>query len=239
MFKSEQVSPEIDMFLNILDVATVYVLFADYVFRWLTYDIKSGLGKKAFLVYPFTPMAIIDLLSILPSITILHDSFKFLRILRIVRILRMFNGLTIMTNVFIRERKALASIMFLLVVYVLTVGLIMFTIEPDTFNTFLDALYWSTTALATIGYGDITPISDFGKFIAIVSSLVGIAVVAFPAGIITGGYITQLQKARSKGHEYFALPIKHDKIFKGKQITKYKSISSYFKTNKKVKYYSI
>ena len=86
-------------------------------------------------------MAIVDLLSILPSITILHDSFKFLRILRIVRILRMFNGLTIMTNVFIRERKALASIMFLLVVYVLTVGLIMFTIEPDTFNTFLDALY--------------------------------------------------------------------------------------------------
>ena len=239
MFKSEQVSPEIDLFLNILDIVTVYILFADYVFRWITYDIKSGLGKKAFLVYPFTPMAIIDLLSILPSITILHDGFKFLRILRIVRIVRMFNGLTIMTNVFIRERKALASIMFLLCVYVLTVGLIMFTIEPDTFNTFLDALYWSTTALATIGYGDITPISDFGKFIAIVSSLVGIAVVAFPAGIITGGYITQLQKARSKGHEYFAMPIKHDKIFKGKHITKYKSIKAYFKANKKVKYYLI
>ena len=182
-------------------------------------------------------MAIIDLLAILPSITIINDSFKFLRILRIVRILRMFKGLTIMTNVFIRERKALLSIIFFMCVYVLTVGLIMFTVEPDTFNNFLDALYWSTTALATIGYGDITPVSEFGKFIAIVSSLVGIAVVAFPAGIVTGGYITQLQKARDKGSEYFALPVKHDKVFKGKPITKYKSAKSYFNANKKVKYY--
>ena len=107
----------------------------------MTYDIKSGLGKKAFLIYPFTPMAIIDLLAILPSITLLHDSFKFLRILRIVRILRMFNGLTIMTNVFIRERKALLSIIFFMCVYVLTVALVMFSIEPDTFDNFLDALY--------------------------------------------------------------------------------------------------
>ncbi len=239
MFKSEQVGPDIDNFLNILDIVTVFILFSDYVFRWITYDIKSGYGKKAFLLYPFTPMAIIDLLSILPSVTILHDGFKFLRILRIVRILRMFNGLTIMTNVFIRERKALMSIFFFMCVYVLSVGLIMFTFEPDTFATFLDALYWSTTALATIGYGDITPVTDFGKFIAIVSSMVGIAIVAFPAGIVTGGYITQLQKARSKGREYFALPVRHDKIFKGKQITKYKSIKAYFKANKKVKYYSI
>lgn len=151
----------------------------------------------------------------------------------------MFNGLTIMTNVFIRERKALLSIVFFMCVYVLSVGLIMFTIEPDTFKTFLDALYWSTTALATIGYGDITPISDFGKFIAIVSSLIGIAIVAFPAGIVTGGYITQLQKAREKGREYFAQPIKHDKIFKGKAITKYKNLRTYMRANKKVKYYTI
>lgn len=239
MFKSEQITPEFDRFLNMLDILTVFILFSDYVFRWITYDIKSGLGKKSFIIYPFTPMAIIDLLSILPSVTILHDSFKFLRILRIVRILRMFNGLTIMTNVFIRERKALLSIIFFMCVYVLAIGLIMFTIEPDTFNTFLDALYWSTTALATIGYGDITPVTDLGKFLAIVSSLVGIAVVAFPAGIITGGYITQLQKAREKGIEYFALPVRHDKVFKGKPISKYKNAKSYFKANKKVKYYFI
>lgn len=237
MFKSEQLTPVFDNVLNYIDVVTVYILFADYIFRWITYDIKSGLGKKAFIIYPFTPMAIIDLLAILPSATILHDSFKFLRILRIVRILRMFNGLTIMTNVFIRERKALLSVCFFMCVYVLSVGLIMFTIEPNTFDTFLDALYWSTTALATIGYGDITPVTDLGKFLAIVSSLVGIAIVAFPAGIITGGYITQLQKARKKGIEYFALPVKHDKVFHGRPITKYKNFKDYLKKNKKVSYY--
>ena len=141
MFKTEQISPFLDDFLNVLDIVTVFILLSDYVFRWATYDIKSGYGKLSFIIYPFTPMAIIDLLAILPSFTILHDSLKFLRILRVVRILRMFNGLTVMTNVFIRERKALTSILFFFCVYVFSVGLIMFTIEPDTFNTFLDALY--------------------------------------------------------------------------------------------------
>ena len=239
MFKPDQISPEMDLFLNGLDIITVFILFADYVFRWLTFDIRSGWGKKAFFLYPFTPMAIFDLLAILPSITILHDGLKFLRILRIVRILRMFRGLAIMTNVFIRERKALLSIVFFMWVYVFAVGIIMFTVEPETFETFLDALYWSTTSLATIGYGDITPVTELGKGLAILSSLIGIAIVAFPAGIITGGYINQLKSAKKKGVNYFSLPVKHDKIFKGKPITSYKSISHYIKSNKKVFYYTI
>ena len=238
MFKTEQISPFLDDFLNVLDIVTVFILLSDYVFRWATYDIKSGYGKLSFIIYPFTPMAIIDLLAILPSFTILHDSLKFLRILRVVRILRMFNGLTVMTNVFIRERKALTSILFFFCVYVFSVGLIMFTIEPDTFDTFLDAFYWSTTALATIGYGDIAPVTDFGRTIAVISSLIGIAIIAFPAGIITAGYIRQMDIAKKRGKEYFEPPLKHDKIFKGKQITKYKSISEYIKKNKKVLLYT-
>ncbi|MDO5329601.1 MAG: ion transporter [Coriobacteriia bacterium] len=238
MFK-DNISPEVSTFMNAVDIVTVYILFADYVFRWVTHDIRTGDGKKAFLLYPFTPMAIIDLLSILPSITILHNGFKFLRILRIVRILRMFNGLTIVTNVFIRERKTLLSVVFFIVVYTFTIALVMFSVEPNTFDNFLDALYWSTTALATIGYGDIYPVTNFGKLIASISSIVGICVIAFPAGIITAGYITQLNKAKNEGREYFALPVKHTKSYKGKPITSYKSIWAYFKSNRKVKVYAI
>lgn len=237
MFKTEHLTPEISAFLRYLDIITVFILFSDYIFRWITYDIKSGIGAKAFIVYPFTPVAIIDLLSILPSFTILNDGLKFLRVLRMVRIMRMLPGLTILTNVFIRERKALLSVVLFICVYIFTVGLIMFTVEPTMFQTFLDALYWSTTALATIGYGDITPASAWGKALATISSIVGIAVVAFPAGIITAGYIAQLQKAKQKGREYFMLPVKHDKSFKGKPISSYKNMRTYFKRNKKVHYY--
>lgn len=237
MFKEQDTTPVLNMIMTGLDIVTVYILFADYIFRWITNDIRTGDGIKAFFIYPFTPMAIIDLISILPSITILHNGFKFLRVLRIVRIFRMFKGLTIVTNVFIRERRILLSVVFFILVYIFTVGLIMFTVEPSTFNSFLDALYWSTTALATIGYGDIYPVTDLGKFFATISSVVGICVVAFPAGIITGGYITQLNRAKKEGIEYFSLPVKHDKSFKGKPISRYKSLKSYFKQNKKVRVY--
>ena len=65
----------------------------------------------------------------------------------------------------------------------------MFNIEPDTFSTFFDALYWATVSLTTVGYGDIYAVSYAGKIITMLSALMGIAIVALPAGIITAGYM--------------------------------------------------
>jgi voltage-gated potassium channel len=72
---------------------------------------------------------------------------------------------------------------------------------PDgslVFNSFLDALYWSTTTLTTIGYGDIFPVSEAGKIITIISSLLGVAVIALPTGVITASYIEELKKLRKE-----------------------------------------
>ena len=67
--------------------------------------------------------------------------------------------------------------------------------EPaDNFPTFFDALYWATTALTTVGYGDIYPATQIGRFISMVSSLLGIAVIAMPAGIVTAGFMEELNK---------------------------------------------
>lgn len=94
------------------DLATVYILFVDYILRWLTYDYHTGRsGWRAFLSYPFTPWAIIDLLGILPSFGLLPSSFMFLRILRVFKVLRYSRSLTLVANVFKSERDTLLSVL--------------------------------------------------------------------------------------------------------------------------------
>ena len=82
----------------------------------------------------------------------------------------------------------------------------MFNFEPhvnpytgeDTFRSFLDALYWSTVTLTTVGYGDLCPATDLGRIISMFSALFGIAVIALPSGIITASYLDELHKIERK-----------------------------------------
>jgi voltage-gated potassium channel len=73
-----------------IELVTVTAFIADYILRWYTSDIALRYGWKSFLIYPFTPMAIIDLLSILPGLNILNPSLKLFRITRLFRLFRVF-----------------------------------------------------------------------------------------------------------------------------------------------------
>ena len=68
----------------------------------------------------------------------------------------------------------------------------MFQVESSSFNSFFDAIYWAVVTLTTVGYGDIYPISDIGRFVSMLSSFMGIAIVALPTGIIIAGYMNEL-----------------------------------------------
>lgn len=185
-------------FMKMLDLATVYILFMDYIFRWITFDIRVGKREsaRAFIKYPFTPLALVDLLSILPSLGLLGKSFQILRVLRIFKIMHYSKNFMYVSNVFKKERKTLTSVLVIALAYIFISALALFSYEPDTFDNFFEALYWATTALTTVGYGDIYPVTQVGKFISMISSLFGIAVIALPAGIITGGFVEQIQKGR-------------------------------------------
>ena len=80
------------------------------------------------------------------------------------------------------------------VVYVLVSALIIINVEPDSFNNFFDAVYWATVSLTTMGYGDIYPVTTIGRIVTMLSSVFGIAIVALPSGIITAGYMNEIQK---------------------------------------------
>ena len=85
--------------------------------------------------------------------------------------------------------------------YIFVTALVMFNIEPDTFNSFFDAIYWATISLTTVGYGDVYATTSIGKFITMVSAILGIAIVALPAGIIIAGYQDELNEMKSNEGE--------------------------------------
>lgn len=151
-----------------------------------------------------------DLLSILPSLTVLNQSFKLLRLFRLFRALRVFRAFKlfrysknaqIIGNVLKKQKGPLTSVLILALGYILISALIIFNVEADTFDSFFDAVYWATVSLTTVGYGDIYPVTEVGKIVTMVSSLFGIAIVALPAGIITAGYIDELHRRMGKDRE--------------------------------------
>lgn len=190
--------------LNYVDKITVGIFILDYLLRWMTADYKfNEKGIKSFLRYPFSMMAIIDLLSILPSLTVINSGFKVLRVLRMIRamrVLRVFKAMRysksfeIIGNVMRASRDSLIAVCALAGGYILVSALIIFNVEPDSFRSFFDAIYWATVSLTTVGYGDIYPVSTIGRIITMISSIFGIAIVALPAGIITAGYMTEINK---------------------------------------------
>lgn len=102
----------------------------------------------------------------------------------------------IMVAVIVASLVPLIAVGALAAGYILLSALVIFNVEPDSFETFFDAVYWATVSLTTMGYGDIYPVTTIGRAVTMVSSMFGIAIVALPAGIVTAGYMNELEKDR-------------------------------------------
>lgn len=186
-----------------LDVITVVIFIGDYILRLLTADLKLKKGKESFIENPFTLMAVIDLLSILPSVTLLNNSLKLLklfrlfrtfRVLRVFKVIRYSKSINIIINVFKKQRETFMVVGGLAIGCILVSALVVFNVEPETFSWFFDAVYWATVSLTTVGYGDIYAVSTAGKVITMLSSIFGIAIVTLPAGIVMAGYMDEINK---------------------------------------------
>lgn len=195
----------------ITDIVVVSVFIVDYLLNWLTADIRfAQRGIWPFIRYPFSLPGIVDMLSILPALAFIHDGFRLLRITRGLRILRMLavfkmvhhsQNMVLVVRTLKESRDSLLAVGYLAVGYILVSSLIIFNVEPQTFPTFFDALYWATVSLTTVGYGDIYPVSTIGRCVTMFSSLLGIALIALPAGIVTAGYLNALQSLQNQGKE--------------------------------------
>lgn len=197
------------LFFVYTDIITTTLFIIDYILRVITADYKLQKENMltSFLIYPFTPWAIVDLISILPGLSILSSGFKLLRLFRVFRTFRVFRvfkafryskSISIIMEVMKNSKEALLAVCALAIGYIMISALIIFNVEGDTFNTFFDAIYWATVSLTTVGYGDIYPVSTAGRVITMISSMFGIAIVALPAGIITAGYMEALGNEKEK-----------------------------------------
>ncbi len=186
-----------------IDYITVAIFIIDYSLRLITADYKLNKSGWSFVLFPFTPMAIIDLISILPSVTFLNSGFRLLKLFRLLRtfkVLRTFKfiryskSFEIITNVFKKQKKVLSAVVTMAIAYVLISALVIYNVEPESFETFFDAVYWATISLTTVGYGDIYPVSTIGRIVTMISSVFGIAIIALPSGVITAGYLSEINK---------------------------------------------
>jgi len=186
-----------------IDYITVSIFIVDYILRLITADLKLKRSVASFFIYPITPMAIIDLVSILPSISILNSGFRLLKLFRLLRTLKVFRAFKflrysksfdIIANVFKKQKKVLSAVATMAVAYILISALVIYNVEPDSFGTFFDAIYWATISLTTVGYGDIYPVTTIGRIVTMISSAFGIAIIALPSGVITAGYLSEISK---------------------------------------------
>lgn len=184
-----------------IEISCLVIFIIDYILRWITADYKfQTRGWKPFARYPFRAITIIDFLSIFALACSIFSWLEgvvvteVLLVFRIVRIFRYSKNMQAILKILKKSKKSLAAVGSLAIGYIVISAIVMFNVEPESFSTFFEAIYWSTVSLTTVGYGDIYPVTVIGRTVAMLSSFLGIAVVALPAGIVTAEYLNLLKE---------------------------------------------
>jgi hypothetical protein len=193
----------------ILDTIAVLIFSTEYFMRIYSSpeDPKFQGWFKGRLRCATTPTGIIDLLAILPFYLehFLHHLFdlRFLRVFRLMRLLKLarYSGAT--QSLFIvlkREWPVMKAAVFILLLLVMLAACLGYVFEheaqPDKFENIPQAIYWSVITLASVGYGDISPITPAGRAVTIVIALLGIGIFAIPAAILSSALSDQLRIER-------------------------------------------
>ena len=203
-------------FFFAFEVLSVGLFTAEYLCRvWSVVDHEDeSLGYRSpftgRLRYMLTPMAIIDLLAIIPFyLTIFFQvDLRFLRVLRLFRIFKLTrysSSMTLLLSVLKEEAKPIAASMFVLFLLVIIAASMTYlaehTAQPDKFGTIPAAMWWAIITMTTVGYGDVIPVTVIGKFLAACIGIIGMGMVALPAGLLASGFNSALHRRRREYEE--------------------------------------
>lgn len=203
------------------DIYTAYATYFQW-FEWFSLSVfgieflarlwciteksPSKLAATTRLKWLRSPMAIIDMIAILPGILSLFGlDLRILRLLRLLRILKLSRysvSLRILLRVLARESRSLQAILFILVILIIIAATGMYLVEnaaqPDAFGSIPQAMWWAVVTLTTVGYGDVTPITPLGKLFGACITVLGIGIAALPAGILASGFANELAEQRNE-----------------------------------------
>jgi len=193
----------------ILDAIAVSVFTIEYCLRLYCCVEEPGYQKALAgrLKLAKSTSSIIDLLAIAPFFleVFLHHLFdlRFMRVFRLLRLLKLtrYTGATkSLSQVVAREWPVMAAsafIMLLLVVMTASLGyLFEHEAQPDKFENIPQSIYWAVITLASVGYGDISPVTPAGRAMTIVLALIGIGIFAIPAALLSAAFADQLKSDR-------------------------------------------
>lgn len=205
----------IDYVMNVefstFDLITVAIFTVEYVLR-----LYSCVEEKKFkgaiagrLKQATTPSTIIDLLAILPFFleAFLHHlvDLRFLRVFRLLRLLKLTRNsgaTTVLMKVVSREWPILSASAFIMILMVIMTASFGYLFEngaqPDKFDNLPNAIYWAVITLASVGYGDISPVTTMGRLITVVMALIGIGIFAIPAALLASAFSDELRKEREQ-----------------------------------------
>lgn len=185
----------------------VAVLTVEYALRfWVApQDPRTGSGGpwRARLQYALSPLGVIDLLAILPFYVdcLLPGDSDWLRVLRLLRLLKLARytpALSLFAAVLRNERRLLLATLWVIVVLLMFEAAVMFALErhaqPAVFASIPHAMWWAIVTIATVGYGDMVPVTPLGKLFGGLVMVLGIALFAVPAGILASGFAAELRK---------------------------------------------
>lgn len=201
--------------LNTLETVFVMIFIVEYVLRiWTAPLIYPELDDyHARLKFMATPMAIIDLLSILPFfLPLIGITSGAVRSLRLVRLLRVFkinrysDSLYLIWKVLRARAAQLLASVAVIITLIFIAAMLMYDVEhnaqPEVFKNALSGMWWAMSTITTVGYGDIYPITNLGRILGAMVTFLGIGLTAIPTGIISAGFIEQLQIENQKNTEH-------------------------------------
>lgn len=209
------------LLVDIERVATA-IFSLEYVFRvWSSVDrIESRYRHPIWgrLRYMLRPVAIIDLLAVLPAFLGDYD----LRVLRLLRLLRMLKltrhseAFAMIWAVFRKEAATVGAVLLVMAMFTVASGTIMYMLEnagqPKVFSSIPAAMWWSIITITTVGYGDMIPLTAAGKVFGAVVAVFGIGTVALFSGVLTASFMEQLRLRREEARQAISIGLRSGRL---------------------------
>lgn len=200
-----------ELLLNNIEFGLGLIFLVEYVARaWVAVE-NPRFAKYRFprLRYMMSPMAIIDLLAVLPALfafggasSLVLRFFRVLRMLRLAKLGRTSKAFKLLREAFVQKRHEFALILGMLLVTILIAGSLLYFAEggaqPDKFGSIPRAMWWAIVTLTTVGYGDSFPITPLGKFLAGGIAIMGVMLIALPTGLFAASFTEAMEKEREE-----------------------------------------